>query len=141
MTLQNPVETYLTMLNTHDPDRVDQFLSVDYINHNVVVADGREANRQFWATFFTGLPDVAVTMEDLIVSEDRVVGRFVYRGTHTGELMGIPATGAEVEMRSIDIWRVRDGLFVEHWDELNLLEVFQQLGVIPALGGASEDRS
>lgn len=80
-------------------------------------------------------------MEDLIVSEDRVVGRFVYRGTHTGELMGIPATGAEVEMRSIDIWRVRDGLFVEHWDELNLLEVFQQLGVIPALGGASEDRS
>ncbi|CAD5989999.1 ester cyclase [Agreia sp. COWG] len=118
-----------------------EFLSVDYINHNAVVADGREANRQFWATFFTGLPDVAVTMEDLIVSEDRVVGRFVYRGTHTGELMGIPATGAEVEMRSIDIWRVRDGLFVEHWDELNLLEVFQQLGVIPALGGASEDRS
>lgn len=36
-------------------------------------------------------------------------------------------------MRSIDIWRVQDGEFAEHWDELNLLEVFQQLGVIPAL--------
>jgi hypothetical protein len=33
-------------------------------------------------------------------------------------------------MRSIDIWRVADGEFVEHWDELNLLELFQQLGVI-----------
>lgn len=22
-------------------------------------------------------------------------------------------------MRSIDIWRVRDGRFIEHWDELN----------------------
>jgi predicted pyridoxine 5'-phosphate oxidase superfamily flavin-nucleotide-binding protein len=32
------------------------------------------------------------------------------------------------ELRSIDIWRVQDGKFVEHWDELNLLEVFQQMG-------------
>ena len=38
-------------------------------------------------------------------------------------------------MRSIDIWRVHDGMFVEHWDELNLLEVFQQVGALPPLGG------
>jgi predicted ester cyclase len=35
-------------------------------------------------------------------------------GTHTGELMGIPASGNKMEMRSIDIWRVEDGMFVEH---------------------------
>src|SRR6266478_5906582 len=35
---------------------------------------------------------------------------------------------ASIQMRSIDIWRVKDGKFVEHWDELNLLEVFQKLG-------------
>lgn len=62
-----------------------------------------------------------------------IVGRFVYRGTQTGELMGIPASGHAVEMRSIDIWRVQDGMFVEHWDELNLLEVFQQVGALPPL--------
>lgn len=73
-------------------------------------------------------------MEDLIISGDRVVGRFVYRGTHAGEFMGIPATGQRVEMRSIDIWRVENGLFAEHWDELNTLQVFQQMGVLPALG-------
>ena len=135
MTNQSLAETYLAMLNTHDPDLVDEFVATDYINHNVVVADGREANRVFWAAFFTGLPDLTATMEDLVVSGDRVVGRFVYRGTHTGDLLGIPASGKPVEMRSIDIWRVADGMFVEHWDELNLLEVFQQVGVIPPLGG------
>ena len=45
-----------------------------------------------------------------------------------------PASGNAVKMRTIDIWRVKDGLFVEHWDELNLLEVFQQVGVLPPLG-------
>jgi len=131
---QRLVEAFVEMLNTHNPDLVDSFVATDYRNHNAFVDDGREANRQFWAGFFAALPDLTATMEDLIVSGDRVVGRFVYRGTHLGEFMGIPPSERPVEMRSIDIWRVADGLFVEHWDELNTLEFFQQIG---ALGGAA----
>jgi predicted ester cyclase len=122
---QDLADTYLAMLNKHEPDLVDQFVAEDYRNHNAFVADGREANRQFWGAFFAGLPDLSATMEDLVTSGDRVVGRFVYRGTHTGELMGIPAS-------------VEDGMFVEHWDELNLMEVFQQVGALPSLGAAPE---
>jgi hypothetical protein len=70
------------------------------------------------------------------MSGHRVVGRFVYRGTHAGELMGIPASGKPVEMRSIDIWRAEDGMFVEHWDELNLMEMFQQMGALPPWAAA-----
>jgi len=47
------------------------------------VVDGREANREFWTGFFAALPDLSATMEDLVTAGDRVVGRFVYRGTHT----------------------------------------------------------
>jgi steroid delta-isomerase-like uncharacterized protein len=129
-------ELFVEMTNTHDPDLVDRFIAERYVNHNDFVADGREANRQFWTAFFTGLPDVGVTMEDLIVAGDRVVGRFTYRGTHTGDLLGIPASGEPVEMRSIDIWRVQDGMFVEHWDQLNLMQLFQQIGALPPLGAA-----
>jgi steroid delta-isomerase-like uncharacterized protein len=126
-------ERFLGMLNDHDPDAVDDFVAVDYINHNAFVEDGREGNRVFWADLFTALPDMTATMEDLVVAGDRVVGRFIYRGTHLGPLYGIPATGNPVEMRSIDIWRIDNGEFVEHWDELNLLEVFQAVGIIPPL--------
>jgi steroid delta-isomerase-like uncharacterized protein len=135
---QHLAETYLVMLNTHEPDLVDRFVAEGYRNHNAFVDDGREANRRFWAAFFTGLPDLSATMEDFVTSGDRVVGRFVYRGTHTGELMGIPASGNQVEMRSIDIWRVEDGMFVEHWDELNLMEMFQQMGALPPLGAGAD---
>jgi steroid delta-isomerase-like uncharacterized protein len=117
-------DRHVEMINTHNPDLVDRYVAPDYIDHNVLASHGREAARQFWTAFFTGLPDVKVTREDLIVSGDRVVGRFTFRGTHTGELLGIPATGQTVEMRTIDIWRVADGM-----------QVFQQLGVLPPLGG------
>lgn len=135
------VDTYVTMLNSHDADLVDRFVAVDYVNHNPFVAAGREGNRVFWAGFFAGLPDLTATMEDFVTAGDRAVGRFVYRGTHTGDLMGIPATGSVVEMRSIDIWRIEDDMFVEHWDELNLMEVFQQVGVLPALPGGPDPRA
>ena len=132
---QGLAETFTRMLNEHDPNLVDRFVAPDYRNHNAFVADGREANRKFWAGFFAALPDLTATMEDLVIAGDRVVGRFAYRGTHAGEFMGIPATGNRVEMRSIDIWRVENGLFVEHWDELNTLELFAQLGALPQPAG------
>jgi steroid delta-isomerase-like uncharacterized protein len=133
-------ETFLAMLNSHDPDAVDRFVAAGYINHNQFVGDGREANRAFWAAFFAAFPDLTATMDDLVIAGDRVVGRFTYRGTHRGPLLGVPPTGRPAEMRSIDIWRVADGKFAEHWDELNLLEFFQQLGVIPALGPGGQER-
>ena len=133
-------EAFLAMLNRHDPDVVDRFVAVDYVNHNRFVDDGREANRAFWAAFFTAFPDMTATMNDLVIADDRVVGRFTYRGTHRGPLFGIPPTGRPVEMHSIDIWRVVGGEFAEHWDELNMLEVFQQLGVIPSLGPGMQEQ-
>jgi steroid delta-isomerase-like uncharacterized protein len=131
------VEAFVTMLNEHDPDLVDRFVATDYVNHNAFVPDGREANRSFWAGFFTALQDLTATVEDVVISGDRVVGRFVYRGTHGGEFMGIPATGRQVEMRSIDIWRVEDGMFAEHCDELNTLQVLQQMGALPNQNGGA----
>jgi len=121
---------YLKGLNDHDPEAADGYLAVNYINHNAFVEDGREANRAFWSSFFTAFPDIKVTMDDLVVARDRVVGRFTYRGTHAGPLYGIPPTGNPIEMRSIDIWRTENGEFVEHWDELNYGQVLIATSVL-----------
>ena len=79
------------------------------------------------------MPDVKVIVEDVFVSADgsRVVGSYRYEGTHTGNFLGYSATGNPFAMRSIDIWRVENGRFVEHWDELNTLDVFIQIGAVP----------
>ncbi|EIV94857.1 ester cyclase [Frankia sp. QA3] len=126
---------FVTMVNERDADAVDRLLTSDYIDHNVMIENGREANRAFWVEFFTAFPDVTATLEDVVASGDRVVGRYSYTGTHQGPFFGVEATGRPVQMRTIDIWRVEDGRFAEHWDEINLLDLLQQLGVIPASPG------
>ncbi|MBF5002397.1 ester cyclase [Nocardia sp. BSTN01] len=122
---------FVRLLNEHDAEGISQLLSEDYIDHNPMVGDGRVANAEFWRGFFLAFPDVRATAEEVIATEDRLVGRFSYTATHDGPFVGIPATGKPVTFHTIDIWHVRDGLLTEHWDEINLLEVLQQIGVVP----------
>ena len=56
----------------------------------------------------------------------RISARFTYNGTFSKTFMGYQPNSTAIQMRSIDIWRVKDGKLIEHWDELNL--VFQQIG-------------
>ena len=77
--------------------------------------------------------DFRAEVNDIIEADDTLVSRYTYRGRHTGAFLGVPPSGAQIELHSIDIWRVRDGRLQDHWDELNTLEFFQQIGAVPAL--------
>ena len=57
--------------------------------------------------------------------------RFTLRGTHKGDLMGIPATGKQVTMTGLDLFRLVDGKIVEELVEWDALGLLQQLGVVP----------
>lgn len=69
------------------------------------------------------------TIEDIVAKDDRVWAVWTLRGTHTGPLFGIQATGRTVEVLEAGIWRIEDDLVAESWffgDELALL---RQLGL------------
>jgi predicted ester cyclase len=123
---------FAAIMTSHDVSRFDEIKAPDYVNHNAFAEPGLEGSKKVLGAIIAGVPDLKVTAEDVIVSADesRVVGRYRYEGTHTGNLLGYPATGNAFTMRSIDIWRVENGRFVEHWDELNTLEVFIQMGAV-----------
>jgi steroid delta-isomerase-like uncharacterized protein len=138
--MRNPVDLahlFAEIMNSHDAGRFAELVSENYVNHNPGVGPGRAGLIGFMAHLFDTLSDARVVVEDAFAVGDRVVGRYTYRARHTGPFVGVPASGAEITMRSIDIWRVDGDRFVEHWDELNLLEVFQQMGAIPTQGGAT----
>jgi len=123
---------FAEIMSSHDVSRLDEIKAANYVNHNAFAEPGLEGSRKVLGAIIAGVPDLKVTAEDVFVSADgsRVVGRYRYEGTHTGNLLGYPATGRPFVMRSIDIWRVEHGRFVEHWDELNTLEVFIQIGAV-----------
>ena len=83
--------------------------------------------------FRHGFPHWRSRLEALIAEGDLVTERFTARGTHRGEIMGVPPTGREVVLAGINIFRVQDGKLVERWGRTDDLGLLQQLGMVPAV--------
>jgi hypothetical protein len=82
--------------------------------------------------FHTGFPDLTVEVIEQIAEGDRVVTRVVFRGTHTGVLLGIEPTGKTMEQGLVEIQTVHLGQISDPWNSFHPLTVLAQLGVINA---------
>jgi predicted ester cyclase len=71
--------------------------------------------------------DSHIAAADIIGEGDKVVVRWTWTGTHTGEFMGIPPTGRHIAIKGISIHRFADGKFVESWASYDALGMMQQL--------------
>ena len=117
----------------------DELIAPDFVNHTPAPGQppGREGVKQAVAMLRAAFPDLQVTIEDLIGEGDTVVSRDTIRATHRGVFAGIPPTGRSVTVGRIAIFRLADGRLVEHWNQVDMLGLLQQLGVIPAPGQAT----
>jgi predicted ester cyclase/quinol monooxygenase YgiN len=121
--------------NEHNVDGVAHLFDKSFVHHfRMPVAPGFEGLRQVGLVMNGAFPDVVVTEEDLIASADKVVERSSAAATHKGAIMGTPPTNKRIQWSEIHIYRLRDGRIVEHWEEVSMMELLQQVGALPQTG-------
>ena len=76
-------------------------------------------------------PDVELINYNHIIEGEMIATRTVMTGTHTGELLGIPPTDAEVVIPWQLQCRIQDGKVIEKWDKPDAFRMFAQIGEIP----------
>jgi steroid delta-isomerase-like uncharacterized protein len=122
-------------LTAFDTDAV----SDDYVLHHQSDADYPiAALRTAWADWYRAFPDLSNEIEDVIATEDRVVVRYRFSGTHEAPALGVPATGRRVVTAGIVIFRVADGRIAEGWAVDDVFGLLRQLGAIPGDGPTGE---
>jgi len=121
------------VINRQNLDAIDKMVSKDFIEHMPFPGQGpgREGLKFAIGSMHTGFPDMNWTTLEQIAEGEKVVSRFVWRGIHNGEFMGIPPTNKKVEVWGIVIDVVRDGLFSESRIIMDTVGLLQQLGVMP----------
>ena len=117
---------------------VDEVFASDAVWHSAPpgLPPTREGLRQMITGFRAAFSDTRTTVDEQIADEDKVAWRWTFRGTHTGELMGIPPTGKQITFTGISVDRIAGGRCVERRDSADMLGLLQQLGAIPAPGQA-----
>jgi steroid delta-isomerase-like uncharacterized protein len=122
------------MINSGDTSGMDSVLAADAVDHEEmpgIEGTARERFAAFIGIFRTAFPDIKMTADDVVADGDMVAVRYTVRGTHQGELLGIPATGRRVEVGGFDLMRFENGVIAEHWGLSDSMAMMQQLGVIP----------
>lgn len=123
--------------NEHNVDGVGHLFDKNFVHHfRAPLPSGFEGLRQVGIMMNGAFPDVVVKEEDLVASGDRVVERSSAVATHKGSMMGEPPTNKRIQWSEIHIYRLKDGKISEHWAEIAMMELLQQIGVLPQLGKA-----
>lgn len=94
--------------------------------------EGKAGVSEFYRAFAKALPDLQLAAEDVVEDGDKVAVRYSIRGTHSDDLMGVPATGNKVELEGQSFFRFENGRVAERWQALDGAALLTQLGVLPA---------
>jgi predicted ester cyclase len=90
---------------------------------------GPEGVKKLAEALHPGIPDMELPIEDLVAEGEKVLARLRVKGTHRGDLMGVPATGKTIDIAVLDLFQIRDAKLVEHWALLDNLGLLRQIGV------------
>jgi steroid delta-isomerase-like uncharacterized protein len=103
--------------------------------------DGPEGFANFVKMIRSALPDLHATIQKMVAEEDYVAMWNTATATQIGDLFGIPASGRKIRMKDFHFFRFSGGRVVEHWNQVNVFEIMQQLNAVPAVGPANQGQN
>jgi predicted ester cyclase len=121
------------VLNGHDPERARDFFTADVVWHGGALGtvNGVDTVVPLLGGFISALTDIDAAEQDVIASGDLVALRLVVNATHTGNLLGVPATDRHIQWDAVDIYRVTDDRRIsEQWAFEDLAAILSQAGAI-----------
>ena len=110
---------------------VAEYIAPGFIQHGPgtpSVPRGPEGYRELMRRYRTAFPDLHLTIDDLVVTEDKAAIRYHSSGTHQGEFEGLQPTGRHFEVTGIDIVHIAGGKITEAWQMFDTQSFVEQLG-------------
>ena len=120
----------LEVIEKGNIDSFNTLMDRNFVNRSAPAGMNNGPQGMIW--FFnevlrSAIPDIKVTIHDQVAEGDMVTTRKTISGTQTGLLLGVPATGRVISIEVIDMVRVKDGKYVEHWGITTLPELLASL--------------
>jgi predicted ester cyclase len=120
--------------DTGNPEHIKQAVAPFFIDNTLPPGRPQGPQGLLFASrsFRAAVPDLRCTIEDLLVTGDKVTARLSFTGTFTGTFQGKQGHGQPVSFRAIDILHVREGRIIEDWHLEDNLTFLQQIGAVPS---------
>lgn len=125
-------ETWEHIVNDGNLDLINNTNFTDDITlvtspENIV---GIDAFKDYYSNFINGFSDVTFTIVDVFGQGDKIVKHWNFKGTHTGDFFGMPATGKTVDVDGVTLVKMKDGKIAQEQDFMDNMLFMQQLGIV-----------
>ena len=123
-------------VNSGNLNALRDIVAPDAIDHDPAPGQGigPEGFIKFFAMMRTAFPDLKIAVEHMVADENNVAFAYTVTGTHSGDFLGVPATGHKISARGMQITRFENGKQVERWGSSDELGILQQIGAAPEPG-------
>jgi predicted ester cyclase len=120
------------VVNQGREEAIDEYFDPDFTDHGPGVdLHSREEFRAVIKAWRSSFTDLRCEVSNVIQEGELAAWLVRTTGVHTGDGLGFPATGKRIDTLSANIGRIRNGKAVEHWSEQGMLQMLQQVGVVP----------
>ncbi len=122
------------IINKGEIDKINE----TYFDKNITLVTtpenvvGIQGFKDYYQNYITGFSEVTFTIVDVFGHGDKIVKHWNFKGTHSGEFFGIPASGKKVDIDGVTLVKMKDGKIAQEQDFLDNLSFYQQLGLIPS---------
>ena len=116
-------------------DALREFFAPKVVDHDPAPnqAKGPEGFVQFFTELRSAFPDLSISVDHMVSDDDNIAFAYTAKGTHKGNLLGIPATGKSVKFRGLQIGRFENGKIVERWGSSDELGILKQIGAVKGI--------
>lgn len=106
-----------------------EILAENFVDHSAIppFMPDRDGVINLFRMLRNSFSNFRAEIHDQVAEGDKVTTRKTFYGTHTGEFFGIPATNRPIQLGIIDILRLRDGKFTDHWCQVDFAGLMQQI--------------
>ena len=129
--IKSYTKTWDVAINEGKIDVLDTAYAADIVLHTTPEIKGVAKAKAYYANFVTGFSNRQFIIKDMFAQGDKVTKYWEFKGTHSGNFMGIPATGKTVDIEGCTIARMVNGKIVEERDFMDNMSFLKQLGLIP----------
>lgn len=130
------IEIYKTAWLAFFETRDSSAINTDSFDEQVtaVTAEGNitgiEAFRDYYNNYLTGFSDAKFNFIDIFGEGDKIVKHWNFKGTHDGDLFGIPPTNKKVDISGTTIVFMKDGRILQEQDFFDNYSFLMQLGLL-----------
>ena len=127
------IESAVAQMNAGNVDGYLELYADDLTVHGYPPGvEGKAGVSEFYRSFRNAFSDFELAAQDVLAEGDKVAVRYTIRGTHSDELLGVPASGNKVEVEGQSFFRFENGRVAERWQSLDGVPLMQQIGALPA---------